>query len=151
MFRSALRLWIVTLVWLCMSGAALADVTGAQRTQGLVAPAPMGAHTLVQLRGSGTFISAQVSKQGGNLDLTFVNLEIDGKNVVSASYAALRNWGLVQDNPYGLVLLSHPTGVIKTATIGFSTPLTFKNGLTLSVTVSEPGVVQILGNVIHGD
>lgn len=141
---------LIAAVCLSLCGPTFADVAGAERTQGLAAPAPQGDHTLVQLRGPGTFVSAEVSKQGGNSDLTFINLEIDGKNVVSISYAALRNQGLTQDNPYGLVLLN-PTGTVRTVTIGFGTPLTFKKELTLSVKVSEPGVVQILANVIHGD
>jgi hypothetical protein len=47
-----------------------------------------------------------------------------------------------------LVLLQSP--VIKTVTIGFPTPLVYKRNLTLSVTVNEANVVQILANVIHG-
>jgi hypothetical protein len=150
MNRTAFVSAITAVALLCICGSAAADVAGAERAQGLAAPAAQGDHTLVQLRGPGTFVSAQVSKQGGNSDLTFVNLELDGKNVVSASYAALRNWGLTQDNPYGLVLLNS-TGAIKTLTIGFSTPLKFQKELVLSVKVSEPSVVQILANVIHGD
>jgi len=38
----------------------------------------------------------------------------------------------------------------KTLTIGFPTMLRYRSSLTLSVTVREAGVVQILGNVIHG-
>jgi hypothetical protein len=39
---------------------------------------------------------------------------------------------------------------IKTVTLGFPTPLVYKRSLNLSVTVNEPGVVQIVANVIHG-
>jgi hypothetical protein len=39
---------------------------------------------------------------------------------------------------------------LKTFTVGFPTPLRFKRSLAVSVTVNEPGVVQILANVIHG-
>jgi hypothetical protein len=46
------------------------------------------------------------------------------------------------------VLLQSPA--IKTVTIGFPTPLLYKRSLTLSVTVNEGAVVQILANVIHG-
>jgi hypothetical protein len=59
----------------------------------------------VALKGFGKFISAQITKQGGTNDLTFVSLDIDGKNVVSMSIAAAKNWGLTADNPYGVVLL----------------------------------------------
>ena len=64
------------------------------------------------------------------------------------SYAAAANAGLTQHNPYGLVLL-HSTA-LKTMTIGFPAPLRYERKLVLRVTVNEPNVVQILGNVIHG-
>lgn len=39
----------------------------------------------------GIFLSAEVKKQGGNTDLTYVILDIDGVNVVNISIAALFN------------------------------------------------------------
>jgi len=119
-----------------------------QRTQGLRAPAPNGSHDLINLEGPGVFLGAAVSKQGGATDLTFVILEIDGRNVVNLSYAAATNLGLTQQNPYGLVLVRG--SAVKTMTLGFPTPLTYKRSLRLRVTVNEAGVVQILGNVVHG-
>ena len=119
-----------------------------ERTQGLRAPAPVGTHDLVTLTGPGVFLGAAVSKQGGTNDLTFVILDIDGRNVVNLSYAAATNEGLTQQNPYGLVLLH--SSVLKTMTLGFPTPLRYKRSLKLRVTVNEPAVVQILGNVVHG-
>jgi len=103
---------------------------------------------LVSLKGPGVFIAAQVTKQGGESDLTFVDLDLDGKNVTNLSFAAARNWGLTQQNPYGLVLLG--SRAIDTLTIGFPVPLRFERELKLSVVVNEPGVVQVLANVIHG-
>jgi hypothetical protein len=125
-----------------------AGVCDPQRTQGLKAPAPQGDHLLVRLKGPGVFLGAAVTKQGGKTGLTFVSLDIDGRNVTNLSYAAAKNSGLTQQNPYGLVLLS--SAALETLTIGFPAPLRFKKELKLSVTVNEPGVVQILGNVIHG-
>jgi hypothetical protein len=119
-----------------------------QRTQGLKAPAPKGTHSLVSLEGPGLLLSANVTKQGGLTDLTFVRLDIDNRNVVSLSFAAARNWGLGVPNPYGLQLLSG-TGVESFA-IGWPFPLTFSRSLKLSVTVNETGVVQIVANVVHG-
>lgn len=119
-----------------------------ERTQGLKAPAPAGTHVLVKLRGPGVFLGAAVSKQGGASGLTFVILDLDGRNVTNFSYAAAENAGLTQPNPYGLVLLKSAS--LKTFTVGFPTPLRFETELKLSVTVNEPGVVQILANVIHG-
>jgi hypothetical protein len=119
-----------------------------ERTQGLRAPAPQGDHKLVSLKGPGVFVAAEVSKQGGTNDLSFVILEIDGRNVVNLSYAAAHNQGLNQQNPYGIALFGSPA--LRTFTIGWPAPLRFERELTLSVKVSEAGVIQILGNVIHG-
>jgi hypothetical protein len=119
-----------------------------ERTQGLKAPAPNGTYDLVTLKGPGVFLGAAVAKQGGTSDLTFVILDIDGRNVTNFSFAAATNEGLTQQNPYGLVLLH--SAVIKTFTVGFPSPLLYKRSLRLAVTVNEPGVVQILANVIHG-
>jgi len=119
-----------------------------QRTQGLRAPAPKGSYTLVSLKGPGLFLSANVTKQGGATDLSFVSLDIDGRNVVNMSYAALRNIGLAQANPYGVQYSTG--GAVESFSIGWPFPLTFKRSLELSVTVNETGVVQILGNVVRG-
>ena len=125
-----------------------AGVCDPRRTQGLKAPAPQGTFILVNLQGPGVFLGAAVSKQGGTNDLSFVILDIDGVNVTNISYAAARNLGLLAQNPFGLVLLQ--SALVKTLTVGFPTPLRFERSLRLSVKVSEPGVVQILANVIHG-
>jgi hypothetical protein len=42
------------------------------------------------------------------------------------------------------------TSGIKTMTIGFPTPLLFKQSLRFAVTVNESGVAQIVASVIHG-
>lgn len=131
-----------------MANDCAVGVCDPRRTQGLRAPAPQGTHQLVSLEGPGLFVAAHVSKQGGDTDLTFVKLDLDGRNVVNLSYVAARNLGFIQSNPFGLVLL--PSGRLDNLTIGFPTPLRFARSLLLSVQVQEPGVVQILGNVIHG-
>ncbi|MBI3694778.1 MAG: hypothetical protein HY238_08065 [Acidobacteria bacterium] len=128
--------------------ACAAGVCDPARTQGLKAPAPEGDHTLVSLKGPGVFVAAEASKQGGASGLTFVILDIDGRNVVNLSYAAAQNLALTQQNPFGIVLLG--SAEIKTFTIGWPSPLRFERELKLSVTVNEGGVVQILANVIHG-
>jgi hypothetical protein len=119
-----------------------------QRNQVLKAPEPKGTHGLVTLEGPGVFVAASVSKQGGANDLTFVILDIDGRNVTNLSFAAAGNLGLTQHNPYGLVLVQ--STAVKTMTVGFPTPLRYARRLRLAVTVNEPNVVQIIGNVIYG-
>lgn len=148
--RMTLRMCVLlTLVLSAATAAHAQSVRDPERTQGLIASAPAGVYDLVTLDGPGKFISAQVTKQGGESDLTFVSLDIDGRNVVNLSFAALRNIGLTQNNPYGLVLLNS-AGDPETLTIGFSYPLTYKQELKLSVSVQEAGVAQIVANVIHG-
>ena len=100
------------------------------------------------LTGPGVFLGAAVTKQGGATDLTFVILDIDGQNVANLSFAGAANWGLTQQNPFGLVLLQ--SNVVKTITVGFPTPLLYRRSLRLRVTVNETNVVQIVGNVVHG-
>jgi len=119
-----------------------------QRVQGLKAPAPKGTHTLINLTGPGLFVAGHVSKQGGTNGLTFVRLQIDGRSVVDISFAGAHNLGFTQQNPYGLVLLGG--GGLQNLTFGWPEPLVYKRNLTLSVVVNEPGIVQILANVIRG-
>jgi hypothetical protein len=89
-----------------------------------------------------------VTKQGGTSGITFVSLDIDGRNVVNLSYAAALNTGLTAANPFGIVLL-HGAG-IQNLTIGFPVPLRYRSELRLSATVNEDGVAQLLANVVHG-
>ena len=126
----------------------LRGVCNPERTQGLRAPAPKGDHLLVSLKGPGVFLGAQVTKQGGTNGITFVILDIDGRKVTNYSFAAAKNAGLTQQNPYGLVYLD--SGPLETVTVGFPSPLRFESTLELKVTVNEEDVVQILANVIHG-
>ena len=118
------------------------------RTQGLTTnPTNNSTKELVKMRGPGLFLSAEITKQGGNSDLTFIILDIDGVNVVNISMAALFNQGLTSHNAYG-VAIYRSAAVLETVTIGWPYPLTFEKSLSLKVTVNEPGVVQILANVI---
>ena len=119
-----------------------------QRIQGLKAPARKGTYDLINLEGPGLFLAGQVSKQGGLTGLTFVRLQIDGRSVVDISFAAARNIGLTQQNPFGLVLLG--TTGLQNLTFGWPVPLVYKRSLKLSVVVNETGVAQIVANVIRG-
>ena len=69
--------------------------------------------------------------------------------LANLAFAAAKNLGLTQQNPYGLVLLE--STALQNFTIGFPTPLRFRSSLTLRVNVNEDNVVQILANVIHGE
>ena len=131
-----------------MPSSLIGAVTSPLRTQGLTTnPANGSTKELVKLKGPGLFLSAEVTKQGGNSDLTFIILDIDGQNVVNISIAALFNQGLTSHNHYGVAVFRSAAS-LETVTIGWPFPLTFQKSLSLKVTVNEPGVVQILANVV---
>ena len=124
-------------------------VCNPRRVQGLKAPAPRGEHVLINLQGPGVFLAGEVVKQGGGPGLSFVSLDIDGRNVVNISYDAARNSGLTEHSPYGVHYLSSAAG-LENLTFGWPTPLVFMRSLTVSAVVRQDGVVQILANVIVG-
>lgn len=131
-----------------MPSSLIGAVTGPRRTQGIASnPAPGTTPTLVSLKGPGLFISAAITKQGGSTDLCFVTLDIDGQNLVNVSIAALFNQALVQDNSYGVMVFKSTAG-LDTVTIGWPYPITFQRDLVLRIVVNEPGVVQVLANVL---
>lgn len=131
-----------------MASSLIGAVVNPVRNQGLAtSPAINSTKELVKLKGPGLFLSAEITKQGGNSDLTFVILDIDGKNVVNISIAALFNQGLTAHNSYGISVFRSGAG-LETVTIGWPAPLTFNRLLSLKVTVKEAGVVQLLANVI---
>ena len=126
-----------------------ATINGAQKSEGLITNPNIGSnHDLVSINGSGTFVAARMTKQGGTNNITSVELIIDGKTIVGRTYAALDNWGMTQNNPFGVVLL-HGNG-IDAVTIGFQQPIKFNNSLILRTSVGENGIVQMIGTVIYG-
>lgn len=126
-----------------------ATIKGARQSEGLItSPASGTVHNLVSITGSGSFVAARMTKQGGTTDITTVELIIDGQTVVGRTFAALNNWGLTQNNPFGVVLL-HGGGV-DAVTIGFQQPVKFESSLVLRTNVGESGIVQMIGTVIYG-
>jgi len=131
-----------------MASSLIGAVTNPVRNQGLTTnPANGSTKELVKLTGPGLFLSAEVTKQGGNSDLSFVIIDIDGKNLVNISMAALFNQGLTSFNSYGISVFKS-AAALETVTIGYPYPLTFNKSFSLKVTVNETGVVQILSNVL---
>ena len=131
-----------------MASALIGTVENPVRNQGLASnPANNSTKELVKLEGPGLFLSAEITKQGGNSDLSFVILDIDGRNLVNISMAALFNQGLTSANSYGIAIF-RSAAALDTVTFGLPYPLTFKKSLSLKVTVKETGVVQILANVL---
>ncbi len=131
-----------------MASSLIGAIANPKRTEGLITNVVANSvHNLVQMQGPGLFLSAEITKQGGSNNLTFVSLTIDGQSVITDSIAALLNQGLGAVNFYGIMVSKGPSG-LNTVTIGLPYPLTFQRNLVLQVTVNEPGVVQIVANVL---
>lgn len=132
------------------------SIKGAASEEGLVAydqgtgDVAQATYDLVTLSGPGTFVAARLTKQGGATGLTAVSLSIDGKTVVQRNIVALKNLGMTQNNPFGVVVFTSPVG-IDAVTIGFSQPIAFEQSLVLSAIVGETGVIQIIGTIIYGE
>jgi hypothetical protein len=62
----------------------------------------------------------------------------------------LTRLSLRNSKPPGQIGLAVFHSALKTVTVGFPAPLLYSESLKLSVTVDEPNVAQIVGNVIHG-
>ena len=107
-----------------------------------------GPHNLVVINGEGSFISAVISKRGGETDNTIVKVKIDGRPVVNWRFKDLQTMGLTKvTNPYGVVLHKGEDDV-KTMTIGFPSPLSFATKLEIKVDVQENNVCRIVANAI---
>lgn len=127
------------------------SVENPRQEEGLInGPAEGSEHTLVSISGPGKFVSARMTKQGGASGITFASLVLDGEVIEQRSFAAIKNWGLIVHNPFGVAVLTSASG-IDAFTIGFPQPLAFESSLELRATVNEPGVVQMIGTVIVGD
>jgi hypothetical protein len=124
-------------------------VCSPERTPGLLKPAPKGNHTLVELKGPGVFLGAEVLKTCGDTDETTAVLTIDDRIVFTVPFVSAHAIGLTRANNIGVVLLPTP-GPSKSLSIGFPTPLRYDRSIVLSVDVQEDNVSQILGNIWHG-
>ena len=130
--------------------AGSATIKGAAQDEGLITdPISGNTYDLVTLTGPGSFVSARMTKQGGGSDLTFLELVIDEEIIIGRSFAALKNWGMTESNPFGVVVLTE--GIVDAATIGFQQPIKFEDSLVLRARVNESGVEQIIGTVIYGE
>ena len=118
------------------------------RTQRLMTNVKIGEHKFIKLKGPGLFLSAQISKQSGNSDISFVDLRIYGNSVFNLSYASMVNLGFTQQNPYGMVLVK--TGEIENVTLGFPYTLKYEKSLELSFTTREERIKQVIANGIFG-
>ena len=118
-----------------------------KRKQGLVArPKARSKHDLIQEKGPGAFVSAQISKQGGANDLTQVALYIDGENVMALTFAEASNLGFDQVNNSGVILTK---GLVNVMTIQYSEPLHFKSDIRIELSLgTDRDVVRIVASSV---
>jgi hypothetical protein len=128
----------------CCSGG----VCDPRRIQTVKAPAPVGSHTLVDLKGPGVFVAGQVSKLGGTGGLTFVRLVIDGQSLLNMTFAFADSNAFTGQNPSGITLTT--SGARQNFMFGWPVPLVFRRSLTISASVNEKNVAQLVGSAVVG-
>jgi hypothetical protein len=123
----------------CVDGAPKGEAVMVQRDVGIT---PAGEHAEFHVLGAGWFGAAEVVKQGGTSDDTVVTVELDGAELITGSFASLKNpW--MQVNTPMLVVNVRSEGDARTMTIWFSPELKFRAILAVRVEVREEGVAGL--------
>lgn len=104
--------------------------------------ASSGTKDAMNILGGGWFRAAEIVKEGGSSDETYVTLELDGQSMITTSFAALGNpW--MQLNTQYIVANVRTEGKTRTMTIWYSPELRFMALVGLHVDVQEEGVDSI--------
>lgn len=123
----------------CVEGDLRGDMVSSQREVGAT---PSGESASMNIFGAGWFRVAEVTKLGGKDDKTYVTLEIDGVEVFSTSFSALKNpW--MQLNTAFIVAHVRSNGDASVMTVWYSPELKFRMAANLRVDVEEDGVESI--------
>ena len=93
----------------------------------------------VHMFGGGWFHAAEIVKQGGSSDNTSVTLELDGKPIITASFADLKNPWREINTPFFIVNV-RTVGDASTMTIWYAPELMFRAMAALRIEVQEDGV-----------
>ena len=106
---------IITACLLFFQGCATTNIglKNAQRFENVIElynndPLPEKEYKIIEIVGSGSFISGQVWKQGGNLDSSYVILQLDENRVVEFSFIRGKVLGFEQGNPFGISGFASP-------------------------------------------
>lgn len=94
-----------------------------------------GMHVL----GAGWIHAVEIVKQGGSSDNTYVTLELDGQEMITASFARLKDPWTQLATPY-IVANVTTVGDTSTMTIWYMSELKFKAIMALRIDVQEEGV-----------
>lgn len=123
----------------CVEGDLRGDMVTGQREVGATAS---GESAHLNIIGAGWFRAAEVTKLGGSNDNTTVTLEIDGIEVFSTTFSALKNpW--MQLNTSFIVANVRSEGDTSVMTVWYSPELKFRVAANLRVDVDEEGVESI--------
>jgi hypothetical protein len=120
----------------CVDGAPKGEMVTVQREVGATA---LGEQARFHVLGAGWFGAAEIVKQGGTNDATYVTVELDGAEMITTSFASLKNPWMQLNTPY-LVANVRSDGHTSTMTIWYSPELKFRAIMALRVTVEEDGV-----------
>ena len=128
------------------STAALAcveDIRGEAVTIDQAAGSALPGETISMNRlGGGWFRAAEVVKEGGSSGETYVTLVLDGQEMITTSFAVLKNPWMQLSTPY-LVANVRTDGNKHTMTIWYSPELRFMYLISLHVDVQEQGVESV--------
>ena len=136
----------------CMAAATLAgstasacveDIRGEAVTIDQTAGSALPGDTISMNRlGGGWFRAVEIVKEGGSSDETYVTLALDGQEMITTSFAVLKNPWMQLSTPY-LVANVRTEGNKHTMTIWYSPELRFMYLVSLYVDVQEQGVESV--------
>jgi hypothetical protein len=98
-----------------------------------------GKEATMHVLGAGWIHAVEIVKRGGSSDNTYVTLELDGKEMLTASFAQLKNPWMQLATPY-IVANVTTVGDTSTMTIWYMSELKFKAIVALRIDVEEDGV-----------
>jgi hypothetical protein len=125
------------------AAACVEDIRGEALTleQAADAAAP-GATIAMDRLGGGWFRAFEVVKEGGSSDETYVTLALDGQEMLTTSFARLKNPWMQLSTPYIVATVS-AEGNTSRMTIWYSPELRFMYLISIHVDVQEEGVDSV--------
>jgi hypothetical protein len=134
---AAVAAWAVSVAAIaCVEGDVRGEAVTIEREVGTTAS---GEEAAIRILGAGWFRAAEVVKQGGSTDNTYVTLELDGEPMITISFARLKNQWSQLETPFIVAKVS-TDGDTSRMTIWYSPELKFRGMATLRVEVGEDGV-----------
>jgi hypothetical protein len=142
--RPVLRFLPFAMAAILLAGSAIACVEGDLRgemvtAERLTGALPAGENTTFHLLGAGWFRAFEVVKHGGVSDNTTVTLELDGVEMITASFADLKKPWRQLSTAY-LIANVRTEGDDSIMTIWYMPELKFRAMVALHVQVAEDGV-----------